>query len=200
MTNPIEPVRRPVVQRLLPIAATRPGRALARGVAAVAGWARLTNGALRLGGADVAASFDSQTRALLWQALTETISTIAALAGPDVAPEAGLAALETSADRVREQVATCAGAATRGHRAAAHLCAGNPDPGLAAVSRPLATAPRSVGESGRRTAEWPLLPLCRTDLARTGERLVERAWQLGVGLGLSGLDRLLPQRPARKRR
>ena len=129
MTNPIEPVRRPVVQRLLPIAATRPGRALARGVAAVAGWARLTNGALRLGGPDVAASFDPQTRALLWHALTETISTIAALAAPDVAPEAGLAALAgTFADRVRQQVAVTragGGDALRGERAAANLCAGN---------------------------------------------------------------------------
>jgi hypothetical protein len=51
-------------------------------------------------------------------------------------------------------------------------------------------------QSGRRTADWALLPLCRNDLARTRERLVERGWQLGVALGLPGLDRLLPQRLA----
>jgi hypothetical protein len=199
MTNPIEPVRRPVVQRLLPIAATRPGRALARGVAAVAGWARLTNGALRLGGADVAASFDSQTRALLWHALTETISTIAALAGPDVAPEAGLAALETSADRVREQVAMHA-------PGAAMVFEGSEPPQIFVLEiltqdvQPCLARwlPRLEAwcQSGRRTADWALLPLCRNDLARTRERLVERGWQLGVALGLPGLDRLLPQRLA----
>jgi hypothetical protein len=197
MTNPIEPVRRPVVQRLLPIAATRPGRALARGVAAVAGWARLTNGALRLGGADVAAPFDPQARALLWHALTETISAIAALAGPDVAPEAGLAALGTFADRVREQVAM--------HAPGVAMVLGGSEPPQIFVLEILTQdvqpclarwLPRLEAwcQSGRRTADWALLALCRNDLARTRERLVERGWQLGVALGLPGLDRLLPER------
>ncbi len=36
---------------------------------------------------------------------------------------------------------------------------------------------------------------CRGDLARTRDRLVERGWQLGMALGLAGLERLLPERP-----
>jgi hypothetical protein len=40
-----------------------------------------------------------------------------------------------------------------------------------------------------------LLALCRGDLARTRDRLVERSWQFGMALGLSGLERILPDRP-----
>jgi hypothetical protein len=50
--------------------------------------------------------------------------------------------------------------------------------------------------AGGPEADWPLRDSCRSDLARTRERLVERAWQLGMALRISGLDRLLPGRPA----
>ena len=50
--------------------------------------------------------------------------------------------------------------------------------------------------TGRHAADWPLLGLCRSDLARTRERLVERGWQLGIALRLPGLERLLPERRA----
>jgi len=50
--------------------------------------------------------------------------------------------------------------------------------------------------TGRPEADWPMRDPCRKDLARTRERLVERAWQLGMALGLPGIERLLPERPA----
>jgi len=200
MTNPIEPVRRAVARRLRPtLGTTAPGRMLAHGVAVVAGWARLRNGSLRLDAADVVPPLDSQGRALLWRVLTETISTIGVLAGADMAPEAGLAALRALADRMRDRVVI--------------------DPPQTAMQRNQAEPPQifvleiptqdiqpCIGrwlprieawrETGRRHDDWPLIGLCRADLARTRERLVERSWQIGIALRMPGLGRLLPERPA----
>ena len=181
------------------MAASRPARALARGLGSLRAWARLTSGSLRLGAADVAPALDAQSRALLWHVLTETISAIAVLTAADAAPEAGLAALQTLADRVRER------AAVAPPRAASPFD-GAPPPQifvLEILTHDLQPwlgrwRPRLDGwrDSGGQAAAWPLLALCRADLARTRERLVERSWQLGMALRLSGLERLLPDRPA----
>ena len=147
MTNPIEPVRRPVAERLLPIVSARPTRALMRRLTAVAAWARFSNGPLRLGAADVTAPLDPQSRALLWYVLTETVSAIAVIGADDLPPAAALASIETLAERVRDRVATAAPRPARAHRrrrAAAHLCHGNPDPRFAAVSRALAVTRRCM--------------------------------------------------------
>lgn len=199
MTNPIEPARWPVPRRLLPMAAARPARALMRGAASLAAWARLTNGSLRLDGADAVTPLDRQSRGLLWHVLTETIAAIGVLASPDVPAEAALAALATLADRVRDRVSLSApsGAAPFEGTEAPHLFL------LEILTRDLQPClyrwlPRLEAwrHTGRPLGDWSLAGLCRTDLARTRDRLVERGWQLGVSLGLSGLERLLPPRPA----
>jgi hypothetical protein len=198
MTNPIEPVRHPAASRLLP-RAVRPARALARSFNAVVAWTRMVNGALRLGAADVVPPLDPQSRALAWQALTEMISTIAVLAAADLQPHIGLAALAALADRLRER--TLVGAP----RPAQPVDGNEPlqffvleilihdlQPCLSRWQWRLA----SRAAVGRRRGEWPLLAMCRSDLIRTRERLIERGWQLGIALQLPGLGRLLPDRPA----
>ena len=66
------------------MAASRPARALARGLGSLRAWARLTSGSLGLGAADVAPALDPQSRALLWHVLTGTISAIAVLTAADI--------------------------------------------------------------------------------------------------------------------
>jgi hypothetical protein len=195
MTNPIEPARWPISRRVLPLTASRPARALVRAAASLATWARLTNGSLRLGGADVCASLDRQSRALLWPVLSEAIAAIGVLDAADAPVETSLAALATLADRIRGCAMTSPPPPE-----------GAEPPQLLLLEilihdlQPCLTRwqPRleAAGATGRAPAAWPLGVLCRADLARARERLVERAWQLGIGLGLSGLDRLLPARPA----
>ncbi|MBV8122441.1 MAG: hypothetical protein JO081_21185 [Alphaproteobacteria bacterium] len=198
MRNPIEPFRHPAASRLLP-RAVRPARALARGFTAVAAWARMANGALRLGAADVVPLLDPPSRALAWQALTEMISTIAVLAAADLQPHTGLDALVALADRLRER--TSVGLP----RPAPQFDGNEPlqffvleilihdlQPCLSRWQWRLA----SWSAAGRRRGEWPLLAICRGDLVRTRERLIERGWQLGIALQLPGLGRLLPDRPA----
>ena len=198
MTNSIEPARRPVIPYFLPNAA-RPARRLARRLTALASWARLTNTALRLGEADVVSPLDAQSRHLLWHALTETVSTIGVLAPADLSPYAALAALAGLADRLRERVAneTPRFASFTNPAAPPQLflleilihdlqpCLGRWQPRLDAWSRLHSQA-----------ADGPLLGLCRDDLARTRERLIERGWQIGISLEVPGLERLLPERPA----
>lgn len=195
MTNPIGPGGWLVPRRLLPLAATRPARALARGAASLAVWARLRNGPLRLDGADVASSLDRQSRALLWRILSDAIGTIGTLAAADAPIERGLAALAGLADRIRADAATSAPpleGAESAHLYVLEILIHDLQPCLDRW-QPRCAAWR---DTGRPTAEWSLGPLCRADLARTRERLVERGWQLGMGLGLPNLDRLLPPRPA----
>jgi hypothetical protein len=198
MTNSIEPARRPVIPHLLPNAA-RPARRLIHRLTALATWARLTNTALRLGEADVVSPLDAQSRHLLWHALTETVSTIGVLAPADSPPQSGLAALARLADRLRERVAneTPRVASFTNPAEPPQLflleilihdlqpCLGRWRPRLDAWSR-----------SQSQAADWPLLGLCRADLARTRERLIERGWQIGIYLEVPGLGRLLPERPA----
>lgn len=198
MTNPIEPVRRPVAERLLPIVSARPTRALMRRLTAVAAWARLANGPLRLGTADVVGTVDPQSRSLLWYVLTETISAIAVLGADDLPPATGLAAIGTLAKRVRDRVATAV------PRTAA-LSDGAEPPHIFVIEILTRDLLPVVGrwqlrleewsQSGRQVDDWPLLGLCRADLARTRERLVERGWQLGIALRLADLERVLPERP-----
>ncbi len=198
MMNPIEPARRPVAERLLPIVSAQPTRALLRRLGAVAAWARLRNGPLRLGAADVVAPLDPQSRALLWYVLTETVSAIAVLGADGLPPAAGLATIGTLAERVRDRVATAA------PRPA--LLPDSAEPPQIFVIEMLTrdllpflgrwqARLDAWGQSGRQETKWPLLGLCRADLARTRERLVERGWQLGMALGLAGLERVLPERP-----
>lgn len=198
MTNSIEPARRPVIPYFLPNAA-RPARRLARRLTALATWARLTNTAVRLGEADVVSPLDAQSRHLLWHALTETVSTIGVLAPADSPPLSGLAALARLADRLRERVANetprVASFANPAEPPQLFLleilihdlqpCLGRWQPRLDAWSR-----------SHSQAADAPLLGLCRDDLARTRERLIERGWQIGISLEVPGLERLLPERPA----
>ncbi len=199
MTNPIEPARSPVPRHLLPPAASRPARALGRGIAAIATWARLTNSSLRLGAADVVSPFGPQSRTLLWHILTETISTVGELGSADVPPEAGLTALRTLADRVRERVAisppqapTPLDGAEPPQIFALEILARDLQPCLSRWESRL----KSRRDPAPPAADWSLLAPCRSDLARTRERLVERCWQLGIALGVPGLERLLPERPA----
>jgi hypothetical protein len=200
MTNPIEPIRRAVARRLFsPMGAPPPARALARGVALVVAWARLTNRPLQLDAADAVPALDRESRALLWHVLTETISAVGVLAAADIAPDAGLAALRALADRVRQRVgADPPRAAMSGNQDEApqifvleiltrdiEPCLGRWLPRLDAWCR-----------TGGPDRDWPLTGLCRADLARTRQRLVERSWQIGIALRLPGLDRLLPERAA----
>jgi hypothetical protein len=198
MMNPITPVRRPVAERLLPIVSARPTRALMRRLNAVTAWARLSNRPLRLGAADVTAPLDPQSRALLWYVLSETVSAIAVIGGNDLPPAAALASIGTLADRVRERLATAAprpGSLTDGaeppHIFVMEILTRDLLPFLGRWQSRV----DACHKSGRQAGDWPLLALFRADLARTRDRLVERSWQLGMALGLSGLERILPERP-----
>jgi hypothetical protein len=50
--------------------------------------------------------------------------------------------------------------------------------------------------TGLAETAWPLAELCRGDIEATRQRVTERVWQLGDALGVTGLDRILPARPA----
>ncbi len=162
MTNPIEPVRRPVAERLLPIVSARPTRALMRRLTAVAAWARLVNGPLRLGAADVVGTLDPQSHSLLWYVLTETVSAIAILGGANLPPATGLAAIATFAERLREEVATAAPRVT--------LLADGAEPPhifvIEILTRDLLpflgrwqSRVDAWSQSGRQAGDWPLLGL-----------------------------------------
>ena len=199
MSHSIEPVRHAANRRLMPSAVVRPARALSRSLGALAAWARLTKGALHPGAADTVASLDRQTRNLLWSVLTELVSMIGILDAACLPPCAGLAALAALADRLRERVATSAPPAAR-------LVEGAEPPQIFVLAIVLHDLQPCLGrwqprlEHWRRlrqpVSDWPLLGSCCEDLARTRARLVERGWQLGIALGLCGLGRLLPERPA----
>jgi hypothetical protein len=198
MTNPIEPVRSLVPRRLMPLVAARPARALARGITAIATWARQTNTSMRLGAADVVASLDPQSRALLWHILTEMISTIGEMGSADLRPEAGIPALRTLAERVREGVAvspprapTPLDIAEPPQIFALEILAHDLQPFLCRWEHRL----KLGRDTGHGAAGWSLLEPCRSDIARTRERLIERCWQVGIALRLPGLERLLPERP-----
>jgi hypothetical protein len=202
MTNPIEPARKPASERGLAVyvagsAAAGIG-ALRRSFAPIMAWARLTKGSLRFGGPDAAVALDMQSRRLLWNILIETISAVGIVGASDAPLEAALDALRELSDRARSGLA-------------ASPPRGTPSPGfeppqifvLEMLTHDLQPclgrwqARLEVWRAaGRREADWPLRQGCRDDLARTRERLVERAWQLGMALDLPGLGRLLPERPA----
>lgn len=198
MTNPIEPVRRPVAERLLPIVSARPTRALMRRLTAVAAWARLANDPLRLHAADAVGTLDPQSRSLLWYVFSEAVSVITVLGVDDLPPAAGLAAIGTLAERVRDRVATAAPRVT-------FLADGAEPPRIFVIEMLTRDLLPFLGrwqsrvdawsQSGRPAGDSPLLGLCRADVARTRDRLVERGWQLGIALGLVGLERVLPERP-----
>jgi hypothetical protein len=202
MTNPIEPARKPVSERRPAVFAADSAAAgigaLMRGIAPIMAWARLTKGSLRFGGPDAAVVLDPQSRGLLWHILIETISAIGVLGAADGPLEEALDALRALSDRARAELAASP------PRAAALPGAEPPQIFvLEILSHDLQPClgrwqPRLEAwqATGRRDADWPLRDRCRTDLERTRERLVERAWQLGMGLGLPGLERLLPERPA----
>ncbi len=198
MTNSIEPARRPAIPYFLPNAA-RPARRLVRRLTALATWARLTNTALRLGEADLVSPLDAQSRHLLWHALTETVSTIGVLAPADSPPQSGLAALARLADRLRERVAnetprvaSFTNPAEPPHLFVLEILIHDLQPCLGRWQSRLDAWSRSHSQA----ADGPLLGLCRADLARTRERLIERGWQISISLEVPGLERLLPERPA----
>jgi hypothetical protein len=202
MTNPIEPVRKTASERH-PVAFAASSvaagvGALRRGIAPVIVWARLTKGSLRLGAADAAVGLDPQSRALLWHLLIETISAIGVLGTADGPLENALEALRVFADRTRAQLAA---SPPRGM-----ALPGTEPPQIYVIEILYHDLQPCLGRWQTRLArwratrspeaDWPLYEQCRDDLARTRERLVERAWQLGMTLDLPGIERLLPERPA----
>ena len=202
MTNPIEPVRKPASRRRPVALATSSVAAgvgaLRRGIAPVIAWARLTKGSLRLGAADAAVALDPQSRALLWHVLVETISAIGILSAADGSVEDALDALHMLADRTRTELAASPprGAALPGTEPpqiyVIEILHHDLQPCLGRWQTRLA----KWRATRLREADWPLYRQCRDDLARTRERLVERAWQLGMALDLPGIERVLPERPA----
>jgi len=202
MTNPIEPARKPASERRPAAFAAGSVAAgvgvLRRGIAPIMSWARLTRGSLRLGGPDAAVVLDPHSRALLWRVLVDTISAIGVLGVADGPLDEAVGALNALSDRARGELAASP------PRGAALLGTEHPQIFvLEILQRDLQPClgrwqPRLARWRTTRLpeADWPLSDRCRGDLARTRERLVERAWQLGMALGLSGLERLLPERPA----
>jgi hypothetical protein len=202
MTNPIEPARKPASERRLAVYAAGSAAAgigaLRRSFAPIMAWARLTKGSLRLGGPDAAVALDLESRGLLWSILIETISAIGILGASDAPLEEALDALRTLSDRARSGLAASPPRGTP--------LPGVEPPQIFVIEMLTHDLQPCLGRwhtrlevwraAGRREADWPLLSLCRGDLSRTGERLVERAWQIGMALDLPGLERLLPERPA----
>jgi hypothetical protein len=202
MTNLIEPVRKPASGRRPMALATGSVAAgvgaLRRGIAPIIAWARLTGGSLRLAGPDAIGAIDPQIRGLLWHVLVDVISAIGVLGVADGPLETAVGALNALSDRARAELASSPPRAMASPEVEPpqifvleilqhdlQPCLGRWTPRLARWRT-----------TGRPEADWPLHDPCRGDLARTRERLVERAWQLGMALGLSGLERLLPARPA----
>ena len=202
MTNPIEPLRKPASGRR-PVALATGSvvagvGALRRGIAPIIAWARLSRGSLRLGAADAAVALDPQSRALLWHVLVETISAIGVLSAADGPLEDALGALHMLADRTRTQLSASPprGAALPGVEPSQiyviEILHHDLQPCLGRWQTRLAKwRATRWGE-----ADWPLYRQCRDDLARTRQRLIERAWQLGMALDLPGIERVLPERPA----
>lgn len=198
MTNPIEPARKPAAEHQPLLFAAGSVGALRRRIALIMAWARLTKGSLRFGGPDAAVALDAQTRGLLWHILIDTISAIGVLGAAEGSLEAGLATLDSLAERVRIELAA---SPPRGM-----ALPGAEPPQVFVIEifqhdlQPCLGRWRARLEAwratGRRAADWPLRDRCCVDLIRTRERLVERAWRLGVALGLPGIERLLPERPA----
>lgn len=202
MTNPIEPARkqasgpRPVAFAAGSVAAGI--GALRRGVAPIMSWARLTGGSLRLGGPDAVGALDPQSRGLLWHVLVDTISTIGVLGVADGPLEEAVSALNTLSDRARGELAASPPRTT--------ALPGTEPPQIFVLEILQHDLQPCLGRwqprlakwrmTGRPEADWPLRDRCRGDLGRVRERLVERAWQLGMAMGLAGLERLLPERPA----
>jgi hypothetical protein len=202
MTNPIEPARKPASERrpTVFVAGSVVARigALRRGIAPIMAWARLTGESLRFNGSDRAVALDPQSRELLWPILIEMILAVGVLGATEGLVEQALDALRALSDRTRAVLGT-----SPPRRPAVpgteppqifvleilqhdlQPCLGRWQPRLARW--------RAIG---RPEADWPLRDPCRKDLARTRERLVERAWQLGMALDLPGIERLLPERPA----
>jgi hypothetical protein len=202
MTNPIEPVRKPG-SGLRPLALATGSLAtgvgvLRRGIASIVAWARLTKGSLRLGAADATIALDPQSRALLWHVLVETISAIGVLGAADEPLEHALNTLRVLADRVRTQLSASPprGAALPGTEPPQIYVIEILHHDLQPCLQRWQTRFEKWRAARLREADWPLHAQCRDDLARTRQRLVERAWQLGMALDLPGLERLLPERPA----
>lgn len=202
MTNPIEPAREPVNVRRPAAPAAGPVAAgidaLRRGIAPIIAWARLAPGTLRVGGSDAVAALDGQSRRLLWYVLAETISAIGVLGLPDGPLEEAMGALGALSNRAQTELAVSPpqGAALPGTEPpqifVIEILQQDLQPFLGRWRPRLAKWCAAGGPED----DWPLRDPCRSDLARTRERLVERAWQLGMALRISGLERLLPDRPA----
>jgi hypothetical protein len=201
MTNPIEPERKAASERR-PVAFATGSVAAGVGalrsrIAPVIAWARLTKGSLRLGAADAAVALDPQSRVLLWHLLIETISAIGVMGAVDGPLDDALEALRVLADRTRTQLAA---SPPRGM-----ALPGTESPQIYVIEILHHDLQPCLGRWQTRLArwratrlpetDWPLYEQCRGDLARTRERLVERAWQLGMALNLPGIERLLPERP-----
>lgn len=197
MTHQIEPARKPASERRPALLGTASIAAVRRRIAPLMAWARLSKGSLRFGQADAAVALDPPSRGLLWHTLVEMISAIGVLAMADGPLEAGLAALASLAERMRAEIVSVPPRAV--------ASPGGEPPQIFLLEILQQDLQPCLGRwqarleawcaTGRRQADWPLRESCRGDLSRTRERLVERAWQLGMALSLPGLERLLPERP-----
>jgi hypothetical protein len=162
--------------------------------------ARLSKVTLQLGGSGIDVTLDPDSAEELWRFFIQMVSRIATrpLAPGDGLIEEALTSLYTLFDRARADLGA------RPPRGA--LLSGTVAPHIYVLDvlnedlRPCTARWHGRFEiwkrTGRPESEWPLAQACRDDIEVTRQRTVERAWQLGESLGIAGLDRLLPPRPA----
>jgi hypothetical protein len=183
--------------------------ALARVVGAIA-WisgramlrrARVSDVTLKLGFSDVKVPFDPDGLQQLWRFFIEITSSVASRALPpgEGSLEEALKSMYSLFERAHADLSARPprGTAPSG-MVPAHayvLSILNED------LRPCLTRWHVRLDAWKRTglpeAAWPLRDICRGDLEITRQRTVERAWQLGAGLGIPNLDQLLPPRLSR---
>lgn len=161
--------------------------------------ARISKITLRLGGADVDVTLDPDSRQQLWRFFIEMTSRVATRALPpgEGLLEEALTSLYLLFDRARVDLSAQPPRET--------VPTGTAPPHVYVLDilnedlRPCLARWHVRLEAWNRTSlpesEWPLRDACRTDLERTRERVVERAWQLGTALEIPNLARLLPVRP-----
>lgn len=165
------------------------------------GRVRVSEATLKVGFADMKIALDPDSRQQLWRFFIEMTSRIATreLAASEGLLEEAVSSLYTLFDRARTDLSA------RAPRYAAP--AGTVPPQVYVLNilnedlRPCLARWHVRIDAWKRTglpeSEWPLVlrQACRADLESTRRRIVERAWQLGEGLGIPDLQQLLPPRP-----
>ena len=161
---------------------------------------RVSEVTLKVGIGDVKVALDPDSRQQLWRFFIEMTSRIATrdLAPGDGLLEEALTSLYSLFERARIDLSASPPRAT--------APAGTMPPHVYVLDilnedlRPCLARWHVRLEAWKRTGlsefEWPLRDICRNDLELTGQRILERAWQLGEALDIPDLVRLLPARPA----